>query len=34
MKAKMMNKRFAMGVALTALVAFTGACDVVNPGPI
>ena len=34
MKAKMMNNRFAMGVALTALVAFTGACDVVNPGPI
>ena len=34
MTAKMMNKRFAMGVALTALVAFTGACDVVNPGPI
>ena len=34
MKAKMMNDRFAMGVALTALVAFTGACDVVNPGPI
>ena len=34
MKAKIMNKRFAMGVALVALVAFTGACDVTNPGPI